>query len=120
MQYVSKISTEKSKYRPICKVGTTSEINISGADRRNSYCCIYCLNMVKTCQTETELFEFSQYELKIKKKKRCLFAMALLQVLRCNGFRFSNLPMLRNKTAIFLENGLYQKILACVQGLSNQ
>ena len=85
MQYVSKISTEKSKYRPICKVGTTSEINISSADRRNSYCCIYCLNMVKTCQTETELFEFSQYELKIKKKNdvflqwlccKCFVAMA--------------------------------------------
>ena len=76
MQYVSKISTEKSKYRPICKVGITSEINISGADRRNSYCCIYCLNMVKTCQTETELFEFSQYELKIKKKTMSF----------CNGF----------------------------------
>ena len=83
--------------------------NVLGKDRINSYYCISCPDMLKTYQRDTALFEFSRdtsrEDLEIKKRRH--FAMAFLQWLHCNGFRFSYSPMFTNKAIIFLDNVLY-------------
>ena len=97
--------------------------------RKNNYYCIYCLDMLKTFQRETKLFEYSRNmnreEMSIRKNNvtlqwlRCnvFFSIALLQWfcwngfdVRCNGFRFSCLSMFANKVTIFLDNGFFQEI----------
>ena len=110
-----------------------TENNILGKDQRNSYHCICCLNVSKTHQRETELFEFSRKtnreELKLGKNDvtsqwLCCNDVTLqwiccndvsLQWLCYNGFCLSSSLMFTNKATHFLDDGLYRKILACCQ-----
>ena len=66
-EYCPRSSTDQT-----CEFGATTEGNIPSIDRKDSYCCIYCLNMLKTYQRVTDFFEFSgkanTKELKIRKK----------------------------------------------------
>ena len=36
-----------------------TEGNIYGTDRKSTYYCVYCPNMLKTYQRQSKLFEFS-------------------------------------------------------------
>ena len=43
-----------------CKVGSMTEGNISRYISKIRFLCVYCLDILKNYQRETELFEFSQ------------------------------------------------------------
>ena len=66
-EYCPRSSTDQT-----CEFGPTTEGNISSTDLKDSYYCIYCLDMLKTYQRVTDFFEFSgkanTKELKIRKK----------------------------------------------------
>ena len=83
--------------------------SVPGRDRKISFHCIYCANVLKTYQTETKLVECSsntkRKELNIIKTMN--FGMASLQWLRWNGFRFSHSPMFTSKPTIFLDHAGY-------------
>ena len=123
----------------LCKIGILKDfvkfffrnflVDFAKSLRKNNYYCIYCLDMLKTFQRETKLFEYSRNmnreEMSIRKNNvtlqwlRCnvfffnsFVAMVLLEWLRCNGFRFSCLSMFANKVTIFLDNGFFQEISA--------
>ena len=40
------------------EVSAMTEVNFASADRKKSYYCIYCLDMLKIYLKETKLFEF--------------------------------------------------------------
>ena len=72
---------------------------------QNNHYCFYCLDIIKTYQRETKLFEFSRVAnnevLKIIKND------FNLEWLHCSVFNFSHFPILTNKATIFLDNRLY-------------
>lgn len=61
-----------------CKVGMMTEDNIPATNLKNSYYCIYGMDMLKTSKREIKLFEFSRdlnkEDLRIRKNDG--FAMA--------------------------------------------
>ena len=106
--------------------------------RKNNYYCIYCLDMLKTFQRETKLFEYSRNmnreEMSIRKNDvtlqwlRCnvSFSIALLQWFCWNGFdvmAFVSLVRLclQTKSPSFLTTVFSRKYRPVRQGiLSNE
>ena len=101
---VRSVSTDRT-----CKVGAITEGNIP--DEKKSCYRIYCPDILKACQRETKLLEFSgdtnKEELKIiKKTLLCngFVAMASLEWFHCTGygFPFSVCLCLQKKLPSFL------------------
>ena len=112
-------------------VGAMIKGIIPGTDRTNSYCVIYCPDVLRTYQRATSLIKFLRnvnWEgLKIRKMDE--------EISLCNGFtlqglfkmkdiyflfHFSLPLMFRKKAIIFFRNGLYWKMSVHRQGHLSQ